>query len=192
VSVLDYQNPKGRPKQSVTVVIRWIAVGLLALLIAIILMIPSPSRAGPAANRVRCASNLRQIATAMHLYANENGGAMVPDLFALLDTQDMVPEVFTCPQSPEDRAPGTQPAERRAQILAGGHLSYIYIGGQGLLHDLNPLDVIMFEPLSNHGDAGMHGMNVLHPDGMVEWIDETKGKSILAQHAAGVRPIRVP
>lgn len=137
-----------------------VVIGIIALLISILL--PSLNRARETANRVKCASNLRQIGTAIQLYANENRGAFprtaysagtatglnvtwgspytngvaagglgtstadpfansvgVPStgasfyaptyndvsaaLFLLLRTQDLVPEVFTCPSSNAER-----------------------------------------------------------------------------------------
>lgn len=47
-----------------------VVIGIIALLISILL--PSLNRARETANRIKCASNLKQIGLAIQLYANEN------------------------------------------------------------------------------------------------------------------------
>src|SRR5438477_11553460 len=81
-----------------------VVIGIIALLISILL--PSLNRARETANRVKCASNERQIGQAILLYSNENKGKYPPDLGTLILTQDVTPEVFTCPAS-DNRVPAT-------------------------------------------------------------------------------------
>jgi prepilin-type N-terminal cleavage/methylation domain-containing protein/prepilin-type processing-associated H-X9-DG protein len=59
-------------KAGFTLVELLVVIGINSLLISILL--PSLNRARETANRVKCASNLRQIGQAIMLYANENKG----------------------------------------------------------------------------------------------------------------------
>src|SRR6185436_19766564 len=74
-----------------------LSVAAPALMASILL--PSLNRARETANRVKCASNERQIGQAMLLYSNDNKGRYPPDLGTLLKTQDITIEVFVCPSS---------------------------------------------------------------------------------------------
>ena len=66
-----------------------VVIGIIALLISILL--PSLNRARETANRVKCASNLRQIGQAMQLYQNENNGAYPRTIYSAATSQTGTP-----------------------------------------------------------------------------------------------------
>lgn len=139
-------------------------------------------------NGGHCYSNLKQIGQAIYLYANENRDAMPPDLVALIETEDLVPEVFVCRSSDDKRTAATQPAAIRADFAAGGYCSYFYVAGLGPYSKLSPFEVIAFEPAGHHDGRAA----VLLGDGRVQIVNDATATDIARQFDAGTRPIRVP
>ena len=158
------------------------AVILMALLCAGLLF-PSLNRAREHANRVKCASNLRQIGLACIMYANGQKNGAFPDSLQTLmkdPNADITGEVFICP-STTDTAPAGSTGSQIAGNLTQGHLSYIYVG-KGLTNNSGANVVLAYEPLTNHRNEGM---NVLYADGHVDWATATAAANIVKQVQAG-------
>ncbi|HEY0008105.1 MAG TPA: DUF4190 domain-containing protein [Tepidisphaeraceae bacterium] len=144
------------------------AAGLLVGLLLMSILLPSLNRAREAANRIQCASHMRQIGLALRVYSNENQSLYPRDLATLAAASDIEPSVFICPLDDLDAASG---ADWATKIVPGGpHCSYIYIYRPGMSdRNLNADAVVLYEPLSNHGGDGG---NVLYADGHVDWLSK--------------------
>jgi prepilin-type N-terminal cleavage/methylation domain-containing protein/prepilin-type processing-associated H-X9-DG protein len=79
-----------------------VVIGIIALLISILL--PSLNRARETANRVKCASNMRQIGQAILLYANDNKGAYPRTIYSAVSAA--TPTWATGASSSDPFAPG--------------------------------------------------------------------------------------
>ena len=137
-----------------------------------------------ASNRVKCASNLRQIGQAILLYSNDNNGSYPPTLDVLLTTEDITPEVFNCPSTKDTPAPGTTAQQQAPNLSKPGHLSYVYVGAAMDNKTVNQNAVVAYEPLTNHND----GANFLWGDGHVSFVNKTQAQNILDQLKAGKNP----
>lgn len=139
-------------------------VGMLVVPLNIAILLPALNRARETANRVKCASNERQIGMAILLYGNDNHGQYPPDLATLLKTESIAPAVFVCPSSNDT------PASSANDLLSGGHCSYIYLG-QGLTQDTATRStVVLYEHPEDHAE---NGVNMLFGDGHVEFMPKS-------------------
>jgi hypothetical protein len=191
----EFPAPPGRPAPTLEYAPRkraaWkltrleIGVAVAVTLALLLTLLPSLGRRRRHDDpRLRCASNLRQVAQAVQLYANENRGRFPPDVATLLLTQDLSADNFVCRFTNDTAAYGPTPEATAAQLTAAaGHLSYVYCGA-GMTGNVPPSTVIAYEPPSNHGD----GLWVAYADTKVEWLDSRRGRKLLADLAAGHNP----
>ena len=150
---------------------------LLLILLLVIVLLPPLSRAREQANRVKCASNMRQLGQAMFIYASVNAGAFpdrVDKLLSYIGSAN-----FVCPSSDDSPAAGQTPQIQANTLYAGGHLSYVYVGA-GLSTTSGPgtvsTTVVLYEPLSNHKE----GVNVLYADGSVSFLARPAAQAMIA------------
>ena len=169
-----------------------ISVGALSTVMSlcmISILLPSLNRARETANRVKCASNLRQIGQAMLIYANESGGVYPPTPDLLVLTQDIEPVTFICPSTNDSAATfatGTARPTIAASITKPGQNSYVYVGA-GKTFSADARTILAYEPLTNHdGDGG----NFLFGDGHVEFLAKDAANSAIAEIQAGYNPPR--
>ena len=162
----------------------FVAVGASAMSMGILL--PSLNRARETANRVKCATNMRQMGQGILLYSNENRGNY-PDEYAtlvkyMLDAGTS-PDVFACP-SGDAALPKPANLMQADEVVAWAKESspYVYLGG-GKRHDTAADVVILYERLGSHdGD----GVNMLFGDGHVEFQMTDSAEQILQQQGVEV------
>src|SRR5688572_25261713 len=127
------------------------AVSILLTGCMISILLPSLNRARETANRVKCASHMRQIGQALLLYANDNRRVYPPDFPPLLLPQATSSEFFDCPCSTSTRAHPTS-SVRQQSAVRHQHCSYHYL--PGLTYHASAQPVIAYEPLTNRAGDG--------------------------------------
>jgi prepilin-type processing-associated H-X9-DG protein len=147
-----------------------------ALLISILL--PSLNRSREQANRIKSASNLRQIGLACQIYANEHKGKFPDEAGQALD-EDIRAEVFVNPRTSTSVPAGLQGDALKRWVNESS--DYVYVG-KGLTYQAGADTVVAYEKPEGLQD----GLNFLYADGHVEWqvmpvamelIEKAKGRA---------------
>jgi hypothetical protein len=150
---------------------------------------PRIERATEVANRVQCASNMREIGRALLLYAKNNRGEFPEHVEqALLTSQDVKPQHFTCPSSHETPAGGSTPAEQAKSLASGGHLSYTYVA-RGRTKSSHGKTVLLYEPLAPHRGDGAY---MLMDTGEVWWRPPRTAQLMIQELSRGNNPPHAP
>ena len=154
-------------------------VNIVVWIVLSAMMIPAVGAAKERTLRMQCGMNLRQIGTALAMYASDNNGRY-PAGFHQLANYGVSPNMFVCPST------GTMPAPTMAALQQPGRSSYIYIQpppGMPPGADF----VVVYE---NPADHQNQGLNVLFYDGSVQWFNGTTAQRIYSDLRAGRNPPR--
>jgi len=197
MSPIDYANPRQespRPRTTArNAILLTAAIGALLLLLAMVLL-PTLGRTRPAANVIKCSSNLKQIGMAIHMYANDHEDQCPASFDVLIAEYDITTYTFICASNDcsDDvaRLPSTATTQQAAASVVEGTstCSYFLCRFPGLtLSQLTPKHVLAYEKPLNH-TTKTNGMNVLFADGRTEWIPAPLRDQVAAELAAGQNP----
>lgn len=157
-----------------------VVLGVINLVLSVLLAaasIPLVRHARRQAMQHECASHLRQLGMATHMYAQDNRGFAPLNLDALqkyLGPGGAAAAVCTCPAA---AAHGVPPASAGLTIK----YSYIYLVPPvpQMTRIRTPASTPMiYEPLANHRGRGI---NVVYWDGHVEWHEAASAQKLIAQ-----------
>jgi hypothetical protein len=130
--------------------------------------LPAMHKAQGNANRVKAASNMRQIGQGVMLYANDHNGNYPANLAPLVLEADLHPDVFFSPNSGNTIPPDIRRKDaKEVADYISKNSDYIYLGAK--LNTKTPADQILAyeKPHVNGGS----GINVLFNDGHVDWMN---------------------
>jgi prepilin-type processing-associated H-X9-DG protein len=162
-----------------------------------VILFPALNRAREQANRVKCASNLKQIGLAMLLYQNQEvpSGALPNRLDVLIYSPadpsrgaDLSGDVFICPSDRRNTRSTATGQQLAADLQSGGHLSYVYFfeNKNQKKYNLNSsTTVLMYEPLSDHNNEGAE---FLFCDGHVDWYPKKAAAAMINDLEHGINP----
>jgi hypothetical protein len=160
-------------------------LGLPALVLGMLAIIPSGEIIYRHPNRLKCQKNLLAIGQAIQLYSSDHGGRFPGKLDELITFADVSPEVFICPHGNDRAAAGATMSQIVADFAKPGQCSYRYVGGSlsGTKSTFN--HVLAYEPLDKHEGIGA---NFLMGDFSVQWLSDVRAEKWIRQLEAGVNP----
>lgn len=152
----------------------FIAAAVIVAGIALLAWLALSPMSGMAAHPAACLNNLRQIGTAIRLYAVDHSGQRPDSLARLLKTGHLTgTKVLVCPASntqiPEDFPTDFEAADLADLEPIDDIADYVIVPD---LADNAPNDFIMAYERHQHGDAGAR--YVCFCDGHVKWLSEEK------------------
>jgi prepilin-type processing-associated H-X9-DG protein len=190
---LDYASPDSNPRGPF-----WkLAIGkgfLVALVILGVIAILLPALSAPSKHRlagpqVQCLSHLRQIGNALMMYAAQNNG-VYPTQLADVCPLRVPAAALVCPSSKTETAAddGATTQQTLNNVLAGKHITYVYLVGGMQKSSLKPQAILAYEPVAVHGKAPNSSANVLFADGHVESVPAAVFAQMLKELNAGQNP----
>jgi prepilin-type processing-associated H-X9-DG protein len=145
-----------------------------ALLVSI--MLPSLSRAREQANRVKSASNLRQIGLAAQIYANEHKGKFPDQISETLG--DITPVVFVNPRTKNSVPIAASDDELKRWVNQSSDYTYV---GKGKTYRAPATEILAYEKPQGLTD----GINILFCDGHVEFVLMEQAKEAIRRGRLG-------
>lgn len=180
------QLPRGQMRMSWLMAYVGVAVGdTSAGLVLLLLLVLRPcgfveaASGRELAHRINCKSNLKQLALACELYANDNDGVLPPD-FGTLATSHYLDayRTYTCPSSIS--APGQTPAD----LIGPTHCDYRYFGTARKVREIGQHALLAADRDGNHDGY----YNVVFVNGKLENYRGATWGEVVANYNLPVPP----
>lgn len=156
---------------------------LLVIVLVIVILLPPMGQPREAAQRIKCASHLRQVGQALRAYVMDHG-AYPPDFETLVANSDLVDEVFICPSG--EYVPGPPPYQ------LGKNCDFMYLAS-GFGPNVPGHQIVVIEPVLYPAKEGqLPAGHVLHADGSVHLLTEAQARTLFTAPFAPERDPAAP